>query len=1350
MKSQVQRFFTDVVRAIHVLPPHPDSTAGRNTITAILLTILVSMLLTVALLPAATLKNRRHYKITFVVMDVEGTRIHDILQKSSKLKFFDVEFFTPSEIESAENQNLKAIALRLHESDIIFVHVMDNRLADFVLRHLDIKPEKSPFVYAVGASRNDTKLARRGFIYDTTIRKYHRYLSAHNVVNMILKAVHDRIDPSVSFEPPETFPTFGIYHPEAPSIFTCVEDYLRWYLRQKPNALEKPWVGLTVFRPTVANGQTGPVDKIIKKLEAAGINVITAFGYPDRELIKRFFLEKRNGKTQSRVSLILSFTLKFSSALRPETKKIIKSLDVPIINAIDLVLSTIDDWKKSPQGIRPIGVAWTLANPEISGLIEPSVLMGKVKHYDAATGKTLFSKKIVEDNLNHLVARIKKWLNLQKKPNAEKRVAILIYNHSQGKQNIGASYLNVFESIRTILFRMKADGYTVDLERIPDAETLKNLILSSARNVGSWAPGELKALASAKDVVKIPMETYLKRYKNLPQDFRQNVENQWGPPESSTIMTLNGRIILPALFLGNVVIMPEPARGWGDDPMKLYHSPTLYPHHQYIAAYLWLKHDFKADAMIHLGTHATHEWLPGKQAGLSTSCPPEVLITDIPNIYPYIVDDVGEGIQAKRRGRGVIIDHLVPPVKKSGLYGEYAELYERIQNYHQAIVQGSPTVQEQFREIVEMAEALGIEKELGISLAETSSKQNTEEALEKLEHYLLKIRESFIPHGLHTFGKSPSGDGLKEMIKAISNVHRQNGKTVSDQKIRNALEKSGSAELDSLMAALQGKYIPSAEGNDPLRNPNAIPTGKNFYGFNPEKIPTPEAYELGKKAAEQIIQERLKKSNSYPEKVAVVLWAVETIRNGGVNESTVLALLGIKPIWDSLGRVSGLQPIPGSKLKRPRIDVLINPSGLYRDLFPDKLKFLDRAVKLALVQKDVENLIRKHTKQLEKRLREQGYGEASAKLLSRARIFSEPPGTYGTGVAELAGMSGVWKRDDEIAEVYLNRVGYIFGEKVWGKEAKDLFKAQLAGVDTVVHSFSSNIYGAMDNDDVFQYVGGLSLATKKFRGTAPKAIITMQRQPGKVHVEDLAEVLGSEMRSRYLNPKWIRGMKKEGYAGAREMAKFVEYFWGFQVTTPDSVNEKQWEQIFQVYIEDKYDLDLKRFFRKSNPWAYQSVTARMLEAIRKGYWKANDSVKRRLAVEYAQSVVERGIACCDHTCNNPFLNQMVASIISIPGLMNPEMVKKFEATVEKAIGKSLREQASQRRRLQKKLRKSVENGPEALEKMVEGYKMEEIKQKPEETKQLSSSSIRWITIGIVVLIGLLVIEGFRKSTKNTN
>lgn len=1280
----------------------------------------------------------------------------------------------------------EAVKQVIAQSSVVVVDVMGRELTSF-LTDTGMTPDdpawQARIVYALRGSLDDEGLKQQGFVFDAELAGYYRHMGVVNFQNMVRRVIQRHLDPSVSYDRAHQLPDTGIYHPDAPGtlpeetpgVFHQIQPYLTWQADRPGYDPGRPVIGFVFFSSFLTQGQKAPADAVIRRLESEGFNVIACFGR-EAAVIRRFFLDSSD---RARVHMLLSFSFKFNNALTPELSQLLTRLDVPVFNAVSLYRDTREQWRQSPVGINVLEVAWSVAVPEISGLIEPTVLSGKQQITDETTGKSFFISRPVTENVDRLIPRLKKWAVLQTKPNKDKKIALMFYNHHQGKQNIGASYLNVFRSVEHILSALADNGYTTG-DALTEHE-IKDLILASGRNVGSWAPGELEKMAAAGQVIRLPIETYAVWFENLPKGFQNRVIAQWGKPADAQIMVSGSDFIIPAVQVNHILLLPEPARGWDDDVRKLYHDTTLYPHHQYLAVYLWLKHRFKADAMIHLGTHATYEWTPGKQAGLSPSCAPEMLTADIPNLYPYIVDNLGEGVQAKRRGRGVMISHLTPVLRKADISEEYSRMAALVGEIEQARARGSLTVSEKTARLMALAESTGILEDLSHAGSHSHDAHHShdgmpshthapapdddmDETIHLLGHYLEEIKSAMIPYGMHTFGRSPVPEASEELVDAVVqwNDHVDRGE-LSDR-----LARSGPGEIESLLRGLSGRYVHPGQGNDPIRNPDALPTGKNFFGANPGNLPSPAAWQLGKKAAQQIIDDHLARNSTYPAKVAVVLWATEMLRNEGVNESTILYLIGVRPKWSKTGRILGMELIKGQELNRPRIDVMINASGLYRDLFPDKMRFLDQAVRLAERQTDVENLIARNTARIKTRLIGQGMDPETADEMSRFRVFSEPPGAYGNGVSEMASGSSKWDDPDAVVEVYENRVGYAFGQgrdgqersESWGIFAKDALKAQLAQVDTTVHSRSSNVYGLLDNDDMFQYLGGLAMAVTREAGRAPRPLIIRQQTRGRVQVESLGLTLGREMRARYLNPKWISGMKVEGYAGARAMSDFVEYLWGWDMTTEGLVDEAKWQQTYEVYVTDKYDLDLKAFFDKASPWAFQSIAGRMLETHRKGYWQAGHEQLQTLAAEYAGSVVSRGIACCDHTCNNPLLNQMVVSIISIPGVVSPELAAQFKLAVEQMARQPLDQQVEERHQLidqlnapspdqqpSKPLSASADDSPE--NQMVEGYKMEKIKSE-DDTTQMTSSGIQWMAVLCVIAVMALVSAGACKSVRRTS
>ena len=1234
------------------------------------------------------------------------------LELPEKYKVF---LITPEELEN--NKTAKEF---LDNSDVVLVDVMISELVS----HLEKFDKKSRKVFALRASRNDAYLSKQGYIFSDELKPYFDNITKKNIRNLIQRAVNITIDSSVKFEEVEKIPLTGIYHPQADRLFTNFEDYLEWYKSQNNFDKDALWVGMTFYNSNINEGQSKPIDFMISELEKAGYNVLGGFGW-DPNVVSTFFFDE-NG--EGRVDFIVAHSMKFSSALNSKMNDMLKKIDAPVFNAISSYYNTITDWRFDPQGLSTMEVAWAVANPELSGLIEPTVVAGKEEFLDVNSARKIFLAQPVKENTQHLMKRIKMWENLKDKPEKDKKIAIFIYNNTPGKQNVGASYLNVFKSLKNIVSNLGKAGYDVDEDKNFTEDDIRELILKHARNIGNWAPGELEKMKNAGTAATVPIDEYKKWYSELPQDYRTKLEEQWGQPEDTDIMAMNGEIVIPKIDIGNIIILPEPSRGYADDAVKLYHSPTMYPHHQYTAAYLWVKKEFHADAVIHLGTHGTQEWLPGKQAGLTLSCPPEVLGTDIPNFYPYIVDDVGEGIQAKRRSRAVTIDHLIPALNRSGINNEYRKLYSLISSYYSSRSLGGQTGEIKLKEISDLTFKLGIHTDLGLKKVDDTN-------IRKIENYLVEIGMSLAPYGLHSYGISPEGKALNDTVEAIKTFN----KDVKSSDVKKNLEISGPTEMERLLSGLKGSYIPPGIGNDPVRNPDAVPTGRNFFGFDPQKIPSKAAWELGKKAAIDIIEKHLKTKKEYPQKIAIILWATETIRNEGVNESTAMYLMGIKPVWDKADKITGVKPIPSKDLKRPRIDVLLNPSGLYRDIFPNMLNLLDKAVQKASIQTDLENFIAKNNLEIKKGLMSEGISDKEAEIISKMRIFSEKPGNYGNRVSEIASSSGLWDDNADMAKVYKKHTGYAFGQGKWGINAEDALAQNLKKVDTAIHSISSSVYGTMDNDDMFQFVGGLSLAVEKESGKAPETLITMQRTKDEIKSENIEKTIGREMKTRYFNPKWIEGMKKENYAGAREISNFVDYMWGWQATIPHAIGDESWEQTFEVYVEDKYNQDLKKFFNKNNPWAYQSVTARMVEAIRKDFWEADEETEKKIVEEYVENVLEHGLSCSDNTCANPLMHEHVINVAV--KFMPPEKIEKMKSMLKDVTKKDLQQQLKDLKELKQKIQKGF-TGKQAQRNMndsIEGFKMEKMEnEKKKSQKGESQTTLPAVLFSIFIMIFLAI------------
>ncbi|MEW6675695.1 MAG: cobaltochelatase subunit CobN [Nitrospirota bacterium] len=1245
----------------------------------------------------------------------------------------------------------------LKESRLVIILTIGRQLFDAVKPELEEVIRNGGSVYTVGVINDEYR--QFGILFNEKIKGYFDAGGIENMKNMILYALKKDSALDVSHGNIVEIPKFGIYEYRTGKIFEDFKEYKSVYLSQKdkerghegetlphPRTEDKPWIGIIFYRGNALSDQKGHIDAIIQSLEKEGFNVLPVFGYPSEIAIERFFFDE-DGK--SRVRIIIAMGMKIG--VNPQiTIPLLSRLNVPVVNAITLYSQSKKEWEESPAGLDIFERAWQIAGPELGGIIQPVVIASKEKVIDKETGIEYVEERPIHERIKVLTERIRAWVNLQDKTNRDKRVAIIYYNYPPGKQNIGASYLNVLpESLWEIMSRLKAEGYNVG-DTALEKDSMFNDVFTHARNIGNWAQGELDGLARTGKPVLIPIDTYKVWFEELPEGFKEAVLKNWGPVEQSDIMIWQGKsgtkyIVIPAVRYGNILFAPQPSRGWEQDVKKLYHDVTLAPHHQYVAFYLWLKNGFDADAIAHIGTHGTHEWLSGKEVGFTDEDPPETLIGDLPNIYPYIVDDVGEGLQAKRRGMAVIVDHMTPPFDKAGLNKELRELVAIINDYKVAKEKSSTLAESKLPEINNLATKMGLLTDLKLK------EIKTENEIEEIEHYIKDIAEKHTPFGLHTFGKPPEEKYRKTTAEAVLSIEKDLNEEERKKRIAELEErilKSGQKELDSFIAALSGKYVPAGQGNDLIRNPDSLPTGKNFYSFDPTRIPTKGTYEIGIKLAKELIEGYKQRHGTYPDRLTFNLWGVETVRHEGVMDSQIMYLMGIKPKWDEKGKVTGVEAIPRKELGRARIDVTIIPSGLYRDLFSNLMALLDKAVSLAKEQAEEDNILRQNVARTKKMLIEKGFSEDKAERLASVRLFTVPSGAYGTNLEKVIPLSNTWENEKQVADVYFMRMSHLYGQGFWGEKVQNtenkkhnaedisltLFKNALSGSKIAIHSRSGNVYATLDNDDFFQYLGGTAMAIRAVDGKTPEVYITNLSNPKMPKQETLEKFMGREMRSRYLNPGWIKAMMREGYAGARFIDRVVGHLWGWQVTVPEAVDSAKWNEMYETYVLDRNELNIKDMFRQSkNMWAYQSIVARMLESVRKDYWKPDKEIIETLAKEYADTVREVGLACCDHTCNNPLLTRFTSSVlISVPGLDN--QMQEFMKALKMIHGRESGVR-SQKGRAQTKT-----FAPDGSRKTVTGYEMQEVN-----ASGASSAPIPWLFLmGFLVFLGLILLGWKRR------
>ncbi len=1242
-------------------------------------------------------------------------------------------------------------------SGIGIIHIMDRRLVEGLKPHLKDLIAQGVRVYAVGGNygKEDQQL---GLINDEKVNAYYRENGVENMTQLLLFLLKRDCGQSVEYHEPYRVPQQGYYLRDGHRVVGSFEEYRRLY-RSRPG----PWVGIPFFKTHLDSGEMQLVDAIVDRLEARGMNAIPIFGFPSEVAVERFLMD-REGK--SRVQAVIGVSLKVG--MSPQRAiPILSRLGVPVIDAITLMSQSREEWEKSPVGLDIFERSSSVGLPELAGIIQPTVVASREKVVDQESGLEYVTTTPIPERIERLVDRVKAWINLQTKNNRDKKITLIYYSYPPGKQGIGAAYLNVLpDSLYEILNRMKAEGYDTGRDELTKKRIYDDVI-GYGRNVANWAPAEMDRLARSGRALLLPVETYRKWFRELPPAFRKSVTRDWGEPEKNNGMmtwrdeTGKGFLILPGVRYGNVLLMPQPAKGWAQNIVKAYHDPNIAPHHQYLAYYLWLKNGFKADALAHIGTHGTHEWMGGKEIGFTREDPAEVLIQDLPNIYPYIVDDVGEGIQAKRRGMAVVIDYMTPPFDKAGMNRDLKELAALISDYNNAREKSPQLAASKLEEVNRIAGKSGMLTDLKLKAIATH------DDVEELEHHIKDIAETTTPFGLHTFGKSPEERYIRSTAEAIISIEKGLGPAARAKRIaalEDAIRRSGPRELDSFINALNGRYIPAGTGNDPIRNPDSLPTGKNFYSFDPARVPSPATYATGVKLAGELIENYRTRHGVYPDKLSYVLWATECIRHEGVMESQVMYLMGVRPVWDERGRVQGVEAIPRAELGRPRIDVTMTPSGLYRDLFSGLMDLLDKAVSVARDQKEQDNVVRANTLTTQKMLMKKGVPEETARRMASVRIFTEPSGAYGNGLENAIVASNTWDNEKKVIDVYFRRVGYLYGQGFWseggtqgGEElGQVLLKNALSGSKIAIHSRSTNTIGVLDTDDFYQYLGGLAMAIRAVDGKTPEVFVSNMTNPTQAHQETLEKNMGREMRARYLNPEWIKAMMKEGYAGARFIDKVTEHLWGWQVTVPEAVDKAKWQEMYETYVQDKNGLGMKEMFRKSNNmWAYQSVVARMLETARKEYWKPDRKVIEKLAEEYAKTAAEVGMACCDHTCNNPHLTKFTSStLLSVPGLapLNSGFVRALNDMKQVGSNPAAARPAQARQGRAAGAKTSAKgasgrapdgSGKGATGTQVAGFEVEEVKSGAA-AGGASSAPIPWMfMVGFAIFITLAA-WGFRK------
>jgi magnesium chelatase subunit H len=1044
--------------------------------------------------------------------------------------------------------------------------------------------------------------------------------SEENMANMVRYLIDRYADgPRLSLRgtakvaPPVEYPELGVYHPRMlPKLSESAQDIPGPAI--KPAAY-KGRVGILMLRSYLLSGNAAHYDGVITALEAQGLHVLPAFaaGLDSRPAIEKYFLKDGRAVVDAVVSLS-GFSLVGGPAYNDAAaaQDILAKLDLPYIAAHPVEFQTLDQWGGSERGLLPVESTIMVAIPELDGSTSPMVFGGRpgaegvtcTGCHHACTftaANTAQDMHSCPERATMLAARVSKLVALRRSKQADRKVAVVLFNFPPNAGNTGtAAFLAVFESLFETLKAMKLEGYTVEVPASVD-ELRDSIILGNAANYG--ADANVHHLIATDDHVR--RETWL-----------TEIEAMWGPAPGKQLSNGSSIFVLGKQF-GNVLVTVQPAFGYEGDPMRLLFERGFAPTHAFSAFYRYLREDFKASAVLHFGTHGALEFMPGKQSGMSGACWPDRLINDLPNIYFYASNNPSEGALAKRRIGATLISYLTPPVAQAGLYKGLLDLKSSIERWR-ALEPGQSTSEQV--ELIAMIQSQAIELELVPQ--HTTWDINSSKEVMALANSVLELEYSLIPFGLHVAGRKlsieertdmlmcmgesvmgvrPTRDAIAALVagktpeKALQlNADLQSPEWLAQLTTLAKADKllTEETEVAGLLKALDGRYIRPAPGGDVLRTPEVLPTGRNIHGFDPFKIPSAFAIQDGAKQAQKLIDRYMADGHALPESIAIVLWGSDNLKTEGGPIAQVMALMGALPRFDSYGRIAGATLIPLAQLGRPRIDVVVTLSGIFRDLMPLQIKMIAEAAFMAASADEPleQNWIRKHALAYQQ---EHGCTLEIASL----RVYGNADGAYGSNVNNLI-ESSQWGEEGEIAETYSRRKGFAFGRSGQPVQQSALLQSVLADVQLTYQNLDSVELGVTTVDNYFDTLGGITGAVKRAKGGEAPPVYIGDQTKGEGSVRTLTEQVALETRTRMLNPKWYESMLQHGYEGVRQIESHITNTMGWSATT-GQVQPWVYKQLTETFLLDP---EMRDRLAKLNPTASLKVASRLIEASERQYW----------------------------------------------------------------------------------------------------------------------------------------------------
>lgn len=1150
-----------------------------------------------------------------------------------------------------------------------------------------------------GDDRPDPDLISHSTVSLWVVNQVWRYLTEGGVENTVngLKFIADSCL-GKSYQPPApvSVPRVGRYDWRSKNLFL------------DPRFLEKTGdlasffapptkIGILFYRAHYLAGNLAPIDALCEALANRGLDPVPLFvsSLRDRDVQGEILSYFQN------IQVILNTTgFAIAEGSSPDAQNYPKSsnhlsfwqqLDVPVLQVI-FSSGTEAQWREGFSGLSPRDLAMNVALPEVDGrIISRAISFKTVQTQDNIIETPVVVYQPVRDRIEFVADLAKNWARLRQTPPEKRRVALILANYPTRDGRLGNGVgLDTPASCVEILKALQKAGYLVS--DIPaDGDELITRLTTGITN-------DPEGQSFRPVWQQLPLAEYQHYFSTLPAEVQAQMSDRW----ANLAPRLNSDIPIAGIQLGNIFVGIQPSRGYDLDPSFNYHDPDLEPTHHYLGFYYWLKHHFQADAMVHIGKHGNLEWLPGKGVALSASCYPEIALGPWPNLYPFIVNDPGEGSQAKRRTQAVIIDHLTPPMTRAELYGPLLELERLIDEYYEAQNLDPKRVTIIRDRLSKLIFEQNLHQELSLpanNINQSKSAPKDDEITDiiaNLDGYLCELKEAQIRDGLHIFGQCPQGRQLRDLIVAIARcpgvgrlgltralaadlgldfdpltvdpalIHPQYGhigkaieqlENIAAELVAQIMQKPetltkfslnlggdrelglpaklkislseipGKAtakelqwirqflwpalqatqqEISQLLHGLNGGYVPSGAAGVPTRGrPEVLPTGRNFYSVDIRAIPTETAWDIGRKAADEVILRYTQENGEYPKTLGLSIWGTSTMRTGGDDIAEALALLGVRPVWDGPSRrVVDIEIIPLSALGRPRVDVTLRISGFFRDGFPNLIDLYDRAVNAvaSLDEPPDQNPLAFQVQTETKIWQELGLNSEQAKRRSRYRIFGSKPGAYGAGLQGLIEQQN-WLTDADLAQAYINWSSYAYTGadtgNMEGYSAPEAFGQRLKAMQIVLHNQDNREHDILDSDDYYQFQGGLTVAIRSLTGKNPQTYFGDNSIPEKPQVRQLREEIARVYRSRVINPKWIAGVMRHGYKGAFEIAATVDYLFAYDATT-NCVPDYMYAGVANAYI---FDQKVQNFIQQKNPWALRDIAERLLEAKERGLWQ---------------------------------------------------------------------------------------------------------------------------------------------------